>query len=579
MMKKKFLLSILLVLIPTLVFSGVVGKIAGTVKDAQTGEPLIGVNIVLEGTYQGAASNLNGEYFIINIQPGKYTLKASAVGYGEMRVENVQVIPDLTTRINFELESEVIQGQTVTVTAERALIQKDATFSASVTSAEEIANMPVNTYSEILSLNSGVIVDEYNNSSTIYLRGGRAEELTWMVDGVYVTDPHNGAVAANVVSQGIQDLSIVSGTFNAEYGEAMSGVVNIVTKEGASKYSGLFKLSTDQFGIDDYDNGTMRMDATLSGPIPLLGDRASFFLSGDNFNSDTYLRTATSHVHDIDGNPTDREHDFLTFHNRERYTGKVVFRPVNSIKLVAGYNHTAEQRKNYQDYFKEIPDHAGINYNKSDLLHVTMTHSLGPKTFYNLRFSQFKTDYKYELTSDLNSIVTPLSVSDAFGGTSNYEFAGDYLSHVDIDTTFYGDPQAPDSFSVAIDSVWVISDDDYWEHRKSWTTTWSGDITSQIHNNHLVKLGFEYKKYRMKQDVLSGVNAYGTGDHYEETHYDMEPVKFSAYIQDKMEFAQFVINLGVRYDWLDPTADYAPDLEKPMELEPVEAKSKISPRI
>jgi len=113
----------------------------------------------------------------------------------------------------------------------------------------------------------------------------------------------------------------------------------------------------------------------------------------------------------------------------------------------------------------------------------------------------------------------------------------------------------------------------------SWTTTLSADITSQLHKNHLVKIGLEYRKYRIKQDVLDGVNAYGVGDHYEETHYDMKPVKFSAYIQDKMEFRQFVINLGLRYDWLDPKADYAPDLEKPMELEPVSAKSKISPRI
>jgi outer membrane receptor for ferrienterochelin and colicin len=357
MVKKQFLLSILLILIPALAFSGVVGKIAGTVKDARTGEPLIGVNIVLEGTYQGAASDVNGEYYIINIQPGKYTVKASAVGYSEVRITDVQVIPDHTSRADFTLQSEVVQGQTITITAERPLIQKDATFSASVTTAEEIENMPVNTFSEVLSLSSGVIVDEFNNQSTIHLRGGRAQELTYMVDGIYVTDPHDGAVAADVVSQGIQDLSIISGTFNAEYGEAMSGVVNIVTKEGTPRYSGLFRLATDQFGISEYDNGTLRFDATLSGPLPLLGDRASFFLSGDNLKTDTYLRYATSHVHDINGNPISRDHDFLTFQNRERYTGKIVYRPVNALKFVIGYNHLAEQERNYSDYFKEIPDH------------------------------------------------------------------------------------------------------------------------------------------------------------------------------------------------------------------------------
>jgi len=427
--------------------------------------------------------------------------------------------------------------------------------------------MPVYTVGEVMSLNAGFIVTgegSADGTEAIHVRGGRANEIVYMVDGFYVKDPHSGGLAADVPSKGIQDLSVLTGTFNAEYGEAMSGVVNIVTKEGSVNYHGSASVGTDQFGIDELNNGTMRADADLSGPIPFLGKRGNFFLSGDYLDTDTYLHEFKSHVHDADGNPITRVHRPLTFDKRQRYTGKVVLRPLDNIKLILGYNGSREKQRLYNDLFKEIPDHNGFDYNNSTLYNFTMTHTLSEKMFYNFKVGYFKYNYKHELYSDLDRIKRPILVSDAFGGTSNYEFYGTYFEGV-----------------VDGDSVWATSDDDFWQDYTTTEFSILGDITNQIHKNHLLKLGFEYKAYEIAEDRIDGVNEDGIGKHREETHYNYKPLKFSTYIQDKMEFDRFIVNAGLRFDYLDAKAQYLPDLSNPdaNSLKDTKPKYRFSPRI
>ncbi len=569
-MGKQILICLmLLVAVPALLYSGVTGKIAGTVKDKDSGEALAGVNIILEGTVMGAASDNAGEFFIINVPPGAYTVKCSMIGYKVVTVSNVRVTPDLTTRLEFSLDSEVLSGELVTVVAERPLIQKDVTFSGTTTSAEEIQNMPVNNFTEVMSLSSGFIIQNKGSadgSEEIHIRGGRSNEIVYMIDGFYVKDPHSGGIAADVPSQGIQDLSILTGTFNAEYGEAMSGVVNIVTKEGTSDYHGMFRLSTDQFGVAQYDNNTNRFELNFSGPVPFFSNKANFFVSGDNFTTDTYLRENKSKVHDINGNPITRIHHPLTFDDKERYAAKLVARPFTTFKAVFGYNRYYQKQRLYDINFKEIPDHNGFDWNYSDLYHATFTHQLNASTFYNLKGSWFDYHYKHGLTDDIESIVRPVVIGDAFGGTSNYEFYGTYFSHVDPATG---------------DSIFVTSDDDQWWKYNTKEFSILGDVSSQVHKDHLLKFGFEYKQYEIKEDRLMYVNANGTGKHDEEAHYNFKPLKLSAYLQDKMEFKDFVINAGVRLDYLDPKASYLPDLTEPdpTTMVKTEAKYRFSPRL
>ncbi|NIT58133.1 MAG: TonB-dependent receptor, partial [Aliifodinibius sp.] len=169
----------LILLLPSILFAGQTGKIMGIITDATSGEPLIGANIVVEGTTLGAASDVDGDYIILNVPPGIYTLTASMLSYQDMRVTKIRVSIDQSTRVDFKLNPMAIElGEVVTVEAERPLIQKDLTSTESSVGADEIQTMPVENLQDILELQAGVIVD---NRGEFHIRGGRSSEIAYFV--------------------------------------------------------------------------------------------------------------------------------------------------------------------------------------------------------------------------------------------------------------------------------------------------------------------------------------------------------------------------------------------------------------
>jgi len=269
-------------------YAGTTGKIVGVITDAETGEPLPGVNILLAGTMIGASTDMNGRYVILNVPPGIYQLEISMMGYQKMSIENVRVAVDFTTTINKALRTQVLDlGESVTVVAERPIVRMDLTSTSAIVSAEEIAEMPVEEFSDVMVMKAGVVKGANN---AMHIRGGRSSEIVYMVDGIAVTNAFWGGSLLSVENNAIKELQVISGTFNAEYGQAMSGIVNIVTKEGSPK-SG-FKLSsyigdyysnkTDKFmNIDDFDvTNFQNVDFSLTGPVPLFSKNISFFTSG-----------------------------------------------------------------------------------------------------------------------------------------------------------------------------------------------------------------------------------------------------------------------------------------------------------
>ncbi len=206
---------------------GTSGKIRGRVVDQATGEPMIGCNIVVDDTRLGAASDLDGNYVILNIPPGNYSLSAMMIGYRTTKVLDVIVSVDFTTEIDVELISSVLEMESVIVTAVAPIIKKDLTSSRATISAETISRMPVESFEEVLELQAGIVRGSDNK---IHIRGGRASEVTYLIDGISVNDPFSSEISVEVENDAIQELHVVSGTFNAEYGQAMSGVVDMVTK-------------------------------------------------------------------------------------------------------------------------------------------------------------------------------------------------------------------------------------------------------------------------------------------------------------------------------------------------------------
>ncbi len=214
------------------------GKVSGVVVDGATREPLPAASVRIEGTVMGAMANDMGEYFILNVPPGTYTLVVNVIGYVPLRVVDTRVNADLTTTLNFELESTILESaEAVEVVATRDLVEKSLTSTRTIVDAEEIQALPVVNIAEVVLTTAGSFAGN--------LRGGRAQDQQTTVDGATVTGQHNNQGQAFTVNPYmIQELEVKTGTFNAEFVNALSGITSVVTRDGGSSFSGNFEYRT-----------------------------------------------------------------------------------------------------------------------------------------------------------------------------------------------------------------------------------------------------------------------------------------------------------------------------------------------
>ena len=308
---------ICLVFLVQTVFGGTTGKLAGRVTDKDKNEPLIGANVMVVGTTLGAATDLDGNYYVLQVPPGTYSIRFTMIGYQSLVINDVRVKVDLTTTINGALVESVVGLEEVVVQAERAMIQTDVTYSQANISSEEVDLLPVEEFQDVIALQAGVVV----TGGDIHVRGGRGGEISYMVDGITVTDPYNAGVAIEIENNAIQELQFISGTFNAEYGQAMSGIVNIVTKDGDyNHFSGNLSLNGGSYfskggpaftiipgyetepenevnatdlnlfpRLDKFIPSTVQdLSGSLSGPV--IPGRISFFASGRIKRDNGYLK-------------------------------------------------------------------------------------------------------------------------------------------------------------------------------------------------------------------------------------------------------------------------------------------------
>ena len=264
----------------------VVGKIAGTVTGSETGGRLVGVNVVVEGTQMGAASDASGYFFILNIPPGRYTVKASMLGYEPMTITDVIVSVNRTSELEFNLsETVLILPEGITVTAERPLIQKDLTSKVFTYTSEDIEEMPVADMTKLLATQSNISVlthtpyqkrgYEARGVDDIRMRGGRNNEMGLFIDGMKVGNPLFGGFGTRVNNNAINQMTVAAGGFSAEYGNALSGFVNVSTREGGNRFAGQVEYSSSvPFGLTGLASQRMNarklhnVELSISGPIP-----------------------------------------------------------------------------------------------------------------------------------------------------------------------------------------------------------------------------------------------------------------------------------------------------------------------
>lgn len=273
---KKAGLWILLLLFPLCNVFGQTGKIQGTIQDAETNQPLPGVNVVIDGTDLGAATDSQGRYFIINIPVGTYNVTASMIGYAKVTKTDVLVELDRISNINFSLNTSAIAGEQITVTAERDILHKETSNTQQVVRSEQIFEAPATRSVE------DFVTKQVGVAGNLGIRGSSADQTGTIVDGFMFVNKRLGTPDATVPLSAVEQISVVTGGFNAEHGNFRSGLVNITTKTGSQNaYHGRIDLSQNiahmkRFGPSLWDVTNYHIRSELDPSVAFVGTDAAW---------------------------------------------------------------------------------------------------------------------------------------------------------------------------------------------------------------------------------------------------------------------------------------------------------------
>jgi outer membrane receptor protein involved in Fe transport len=548
------------------------GKIAGRVSDEKSGQPLPGANVIIEGTTIGTASDQNGDFFIINLSPQTYTLKITMIGYKPVIIKDVRVSVNRTEYLDIKMQTMVIEGEAVVVTAPKITIRKDQTSTVKNVSADEMEILPVENVNQIVSMQAGVVKGHF--------RGGRNTEVSYMIDGIPVDEAFGGAGRSVDLEVGaVQDLEVITGTFNAEYGDAMSGIVNAITREGGNDLHasvsaawGNYYTSHDKIfiGLKPSEiNRNQDYKFNLSGPI--LSDRLNFVLDYRYQNNKNHLNGyRLFRVDDFSYYSSDDPAQwYAEFNGDSAYVpmnrsqnsalmGKLSTKLFKKIKLSALYTLNQDEWHSYSHEYKYNPDGMPTAYRNSNMVALTWNHMLSNKLFYEVKGSYINNyygNYIYKDPTDTHYVHDAYSQSDGPG-------------------FFTGGQSKNHTRRTQID------------HNLKF------DLTYQLNKRHSLKTGIQYTQHHIDSKEHQIRNFYAGMAEEGEWQIEMingkskvrflnyipvvlddttiysdiinvKPREFAAYLQDKMEFDQMVINLGIRYDYFYPDKKYPTNWRNP----------------
>ncbi len=556
-LRRTFLTSGLFMILSSGLLAQTTGKIAGTIVDEGTGEPLPGANIVLVDTRMGAAADIEGRYYILNIRPGHYDLRVDMIGYAPVIVENIPVSINRTVPVDVKMTPATISGEVVVVEVERAAMKKDQTGTIKNISSEQLEILPVENLGAVVAMQAGVVEGHF--------RGGRSTEVSYMIDGVAVDETFGGQYAAvDIEPETIKDLEVITGTFNAEYGRAMSGVVNAVTKDGSKNFEGSFYTGLANYlttndtifpGIDEAGvNRNEDYKFQLSGP--LVGDKVTFFFNTRYQNNRNHLNALSRFkVTDLSDYTSEQPSEWITENTGDSvyvpmngsenrsFLGKIAMNIFSGGKVSIMHSINRDRWDGYDHGYKYNPDGVASTYRETDFTVLQLNHMLSNSLFYE----------------------TKLSKMVNYNGYYIFENVADSGYVNDVYSNNYG----PGLFTGGQNK----------DHSERWMTDLAAkfDLTWQMNSHHNIKTGVNYVKHDLTNEWYQIRNlwentefeserytpvTYGDSSVYADV-YTVNPVDFSAYIQDKMEYDEMVINFGLRYDWFDPATVYPTNLRNP----------------
>ena len=566
--------------------SGTTGKIAGKVTDAQTKEPLPSVNVVIVGTTLGGASDIDGEYFILNIAPGTYQLKASAVGYTPAVIGSVSVTADQTTRIQFTLQPQSVELGEVVVAATRPIVQKDLTSTVASVGSDQLSKLPLEDVGAVVNLQAGVVEGHF--------RGGRSGEVKYLVDGVSVNDVFSGESSMEAEINSLAEIQVLSGTFNAEYGEALSGVVNQITKVAADHYTGEVSAYTGGYfsgrrslfpNIDRVAPSSLEnFQGSVSGPI--VSNVLKFFASGKYLYDAGYIYgrrvfnprdSSNFSANDPSGWYVGATGDgkYVPMNDSKRYTlqGKIAVDLGGAKDLVLNGMYQNHDYRNYDHQFQLDPDGDYTYHQKGYLGSASYTTVFSDAAFLDLSGSYFRTEYKQYVFPNPTGPGDPV-VDPRYVDPTSMQNVG------------------PNAFLTGGTQNW---------HFNHMSTTWTGkiDLTAQVTSVHQIKAGAEVRlnhlqsnDYQIHVDASTNfIPRMPVPGSFDFNIYENKPYQLALYAQDKIELEYLVVNVGVRYDYFQPDGQVLLDPDSIAALDAfgppfpakyfrkASSKQQVSPRI
>jgi outer membrane receptor protein involved in Fe transport len=600
-MKKTFtnLLAslVFLLLSATVIAQTGVGKMSGKVIDADTKEPLIGANVVILNTNLGAATDIEGNYFILNITPGTYDVKVSYVGYAPKTIQEVRIVANITYELNVELSTDFTLPEVVVL--DKKFFEQKATNTVKVIDSDQISRLPVRGVQNLASLQSGVVVQEgsggQEGNATINVRGGRGSEVLYIVDGVPQNNLYNRQTVAQVSNIAIDQISFQVGGYEAKYGQAQSGIVNVTTKSGQPYYNILFDAqSSDLLNTDDF--GSNLYSGSISGPIIPGIPEHTIFLSGERGwyqDADPPAVPLTFYT-DAKGNLLNTPIVSKTIPNNPasvwRFSGKLNSRFGDwNVQLSGLWNDrisknskggtAVRQYKNDAQFIEETDEE---NSSYSGRISQTVSNS----TFWNLNLGYRTFNYQ--------------RYNPFLKGPENQILYGDSLWWADksgLNVTLLGNGQrttSVDANGVYRPYGWALN---LFQQREDVRYGADFDLTSQI-QNHLIEFGAgveqhtvrgygnysyivagtdptqpDYIRFAQNQPFVFGYDV--TGNQKTTTDLDTadyrwfadpsigshptmaeflkpaKPILGYMYLQDRFELEDIVLNFGVRMDYFD----------------------------
>ena len=570
-MSSRALIILLLVVLPHALLAQGTGRLQGKVIDTKTNEGLPGANVVVKGTYYGGVTNIDGEVKIEKVNPGSYTVEVSLLGYKVVQFTDVKVDEGQTATITAKMEETVLSlGQDIVIVGEKPMFDIEETSSKRSINQEDIQAAAVKNVQSIVALQSGVVMAD----NEIHIRGGRTHENAYLVDGISVQDPLAGTgFGLQLSPASIQEVEVITGGYNAEYGQATSGIVNITTREGAEKYSGSIGYKTDHWGWNKNSRANWNTDIydmNLSGPEPLttylfpalgaqIPGQMSFF--GTFFANLTDGYTRWVERIGSDGRPNGYEvlapgglyssiYGGSSYaprrSNNYSWLTKLTYKPTTTIKLSYAYNQSVtidqntqtiqstlervEPNPGYQYLFQYIPDSANTFTQRNIQHSLSWTHTLSNQTFYEVKLSRYTAHVR---------------------GDANGKDFSEYIEPADIVTypiRYYNE---------TTDTVGVIPGDGFYDvgAPTSWRDhfidefTFKFDLTNYFSEKNKFKTGLEmrFQSLQIADLVRPWVKPLG----FDNDIYSVSPALGALYVQDNITLSGMILNVGLRWDyWL-----------------------------